>query len=311
MIGATESGLKAAQKNIDVRSNNLANAGTIGFKKSGISFADIFPNDPSSSPKTAIGAGVTTAAVDKSMSQGSISSTGNVTDLAISGNGFFVLGDTKPAVAATVTPTPTPTPPVVSPVFNGTGLTMASAVPLNTQTKSVQLNINYGTTFKNGDFSNTAATVSGNVTKISGWEIHNEQVMLGQDGTPGTSLIGGFQTPIDTSQAFSSDTNSLNYGTKNGYSAGDDTNFDNINFNSDLASNQMNLKIDNFSIDENQYNDNAHGYIVHGPYVISDQYINIAPGSIVSFDWNAKGGQDAYDINAYLLKDDGTIPRLR
>jgi len=310
MIGATESGLKAAQKNIDVRSNNLANAGTIGFKKSGISFADIFPNDPSSSPKTAIGAGVATVAIDKSMSQGSISSTGKVTDLAISGNGFFVLGDTKPAVAATVTPAPTPTPPVVSPVFNGTGLTMASAVPLNTQTKSVQLNINYGTTFKNGDFSNTTATVSGNVTKISGWEIHNEQVMLGQDGTPGTSLIGGFQTPIDTSQAFSSDTNSLNYGTKNGYSAGDDTKFDNINFNSDLASNQMNLKIDNFSIDENQYNDNAHGYIVHGPYVISDQYINIAPGSIVSFDWNAKGGQDAYDINAYLLKDDGTTIEL-
>ena len=294
MIGATVSGLKAAQKNIDVRSNNLANAGTIGFKKSSLSFVDIFSNDPSSSPKTAIGAGVSTAAVDKSMSQGSVSSTGKVTDLAISGNGFFVLGDTKPAVAATVTPAPTPAPPVVSPVFNGTGLTLASAVPLNTQTKSVQLNINYGTTFKNGDFSNTATTVSGNVTKISGWEIHNEQVMLGQDGTLGTSLIGGFQTPIDNTQASS----------LNGTSLGDDSIAQNAIYTESFDSGSLNL------ISTNMTTLNP-GDIVHGPYIISDKYIDISPGAVVSFDWKASGGDDAYDINAYLLKDDGTtIPLL-
>ena len=279
MIGTTESGLKAAQKNIDVRSNNLANAGTIGFKKSGISFADIFPNDPSSSPKTAIGAGVTTAAVEKSMSQGSISSTGNVTDLAISGNGFFVLGDTKPAVAAAVTPTPTTTPPVVSPVFNGTGLTMASAVPLNTQTKSVQLNINYGTTFKNGDFSNTAATVSGNVTKISGWEIHNEQVMLGEKvgtvETPGISLIGGFHTPGDDSPTASSP-----YGTSRG-----DDNVPSKNttpiFTSNTNDGALNLISKSITVQQG-------GDIIHGPYVISENYIDISPGAIISFEWKAK-----------------------
>lgn len=289
MIGATLSGLKAAQKNIDVRSNNLANAATIGFKKSGVSFADIFSNDPSSSPRTAIGAGVTTAAVDKSMSQGSVSSTGKVTDLAISGNGFFVLGDIKAQAAATVIPTPTPTPPVVSPVFNGTGLTLATAVQQNTQTKSVQLNIKYGTTFKNGDFSDTAATVNGNVTKINGWEIHNEQVMLGQDGTLGTSLIGGYQTPIDTTQASS----------KSGTSLGDDNIPSSAIYSSNFNDGSLNL----ISTDMTTKNP---GDIVHGPYVVSDKFIDIAPGAVVSFDWKAEGGSDAYDINAYILKDDGT-----
>ena len=292
MIGATESGLKAAQKNLYVRSNNLANAATIGFKKSTISFADIFPNDPSSSPKTSVGAGVTTSAIDKSMTQGSISSTGKVTDIAISGSGFFVLGDVKPAVETTVTTISPPAKPVVSPVFNGAGLTMATIVPQDTQTKSVQLNINYGTSFKNGDFSDTAATVNGNVTTINGWEIHNEQVMLGQNGNLGTSLIGGFQAPIDTTQAFSPD----------GFSLGDDSIPLNAVYTENFNNGSLNLT--------SSMKTKNPGDIVHGPYVISDQYINISPGAVVSFDWKAEGGNDAYDIYAYLLKDDGNTIEL-
>jgi len=82
----------AANKGIDVTSNNISNGATVGFKQSTVSYADIFPNDPSASPKTAIGAGVAVSSVNKNMSQGSISSSGKVTDLAITGNGFFVLG---------------------------------------------------------------------------------------------------------------------------------------------------------------------------------------------------------------------------
>ena len=92
MLGSTISGLMAANKGIDVTSNNISNGSTVGFKQSTVSYADIFPNDPSASPKTAIGAGVAVSSVNKNMSQGSISSSGKVTDLAITGNGFFVLG---------------------------------------------------------------------------------------------------------------------------------------------------------------------------------------------------------------------------
>ena len=92
MLGSTISGLMAANKGIDVTSNNISNGSTVGFKQSTVSYADIFPNDPSASPKTAIGAGVAVSSVNKNMSQGSISSSGKVTDMAITGNGFFVLG---------------------------------------------------------------------------------------------------------------------------------------------------------------------------------------------------------------------------
>ena len=96
MLGSTISGLMAANKGIDVTSNNISNGSTVGFKQSTVSYADIFPNDPSASPKTAIGAGVAVSSVNKNMSQGSISSSGKVTDIAITGNGFFVLGTAVP-----------------------------------------------------------------------------------------------------------------------------------------------------------------------------------------------------------------------
>ncbi len=92
MLSVVMSGLNAAQKELEVTSNNIANAGTVGFKSSEASFADVFANDPSADPKTAIGSGVIANSVMRSTSQGSMSTTGNVTDLAIAGSGFFTLG---------------------------------------------------------------------------------------------------------------------------------------------------------------------------------------------------------------------------
>lgn len=91
MLSVVMSGLNAAQKQLEVTSNNVANAGTVGFEGSTASFADVFANDPSANPKTAVGSGVVTAAVQRSTAQGSMTTTGNVTDLAITGSGFFVL----------------------------------------------------------------------------------------------------------------------------------------------------------------------------------------------------------------------------
>ncbi len=85
------SGLNAAQKDLDVTGNNIANASTIGFKQSRAEFADVFSNSVFSNTKTQVGSGVNTAAVSQQFSQGALQSTSNSLDLAIKGDGFFVL----------------------------------------------------------------------------------------------------------------------------------------------------------------------------------------------------------------------------
>jgi flagellar hook protein FlgE len=83
------SGLNAAQKDLDVTSNNIANSSTTGFKESRTEFVDVYAASLLASGKTKVGDGVLTADVAQQFSQGSIQFTSNALDLAITGNGFF------------------------------------------------------------------------------------------------------------------------------------------------------------------------------------------------------------------------------
>jgi len=83
------SGLTAAQKDLDVTSNNIANVNTTGFKESRAEFVDVYASSLLASGKTKVGDGVLTADVAQQFSQGSIQFTNNALDLAITGNGFF------------------------------------------------------------------------------------------------------------------------------------------------------------------------------------------------------------------------------
>ena len=83
------SGLNAAQKDLDVTSNNIANVNTTGFKESRAEFVDVYAASLLSSGKTKVGDGVLTADVAQQFQQGSIQFTSNALDLAITGNGFF------------------------------------------------------------------------------------------------------------------------------------------------------------------------------------------------------------------------------
>lgn len=85
------SGLNAAQKDLDVSSNNIANVNTVGFKESRAEFVDVYASSLLSSGKTKVGDGVLTADVAQQFSQGSIQFTQNALDLAITGNGFFAV----------------------------------------------------------------------------------------------------------------------------------------------------------------------------------------------------------------------------
>ena len=85
------SGLNSASKNLDVISNNVANATVVGFKNSRAQFADVYANSLSGAGASDIGIGSRVAAVSQQFSQGNISSTSNPLDVAINGNGFFRL----------------------------------------------------------------------------------------------------------------------------------------------------------------------------------------------------------------------------
>jgi len=83
------SGLNAAQKDLDVSSNNIANVNTVGFKESRAEFVDVYASSLLAAGKTKVGDGVLTSDVAQQFSQGSIQFTNNALDLAITGNGFF------------------------------------------------------------------------------------------------------------------------------------------------------------------------------------------------------------------------------
>jgi len=82
------SGLNAASTDLQVTSNNIANANTTGFKSSRAEFADVFSGEA-----TGIGAGVRLTDVRQEFTQGNVEITERQLDLAISGNGFFIVND--------------------------------------------------------------------------------------------------------------------------------------------------------------------------------------------------------------------------
>ncbi len=100
MLGSLNSGvsgLRQFQNEMDVIGNNIANSNTLGFKSARADFADALSQTlqaPTNGPSMQLGSGVTTAAVKTIFDQGSLTRTGVKTDLAISGEGFFVVKDT-------------------------------------------------------------------------------------------------------------------------------------------------------------------------------------------------------------------------
>jgi flagellar hook protein FlgE len=87
------SGLNASSTELRVIGHNVANASTVGFKKSRTEFADIYPISSLGTASNAVGSGVRVAAISQQFTQGILNFTGNALDLGINGNGFFVLSD--------------------------------------------------------------------------------------------------------------------------------------------------------------------------------------------------------------------------
>lgn len=85
------SGLKAASNDLKITGNNIANASTTGFKQSRSEFADVYSANALGNGSQQIGSGVQVGKVSQQFDQGTISFTSNSLDVAIDGEGFFVL----------------------------------------------------------------------------------------------------------------------------------------------------------------------------------------------------------------------------
>ncbi|MET0225021.1 MAG: flagellar hook protein FlgE [Dokdonella sp.] len=85
------SGLNAAQADLEVISNNIANVNTTGFKGSRAEFADLFTASSVGLSSTAIGSGTRLVDVAQQFAQGSVQYTNSGLDMAITGEGFFTL----------------------------------------------------------------------------------------------------------------------------------------------------------------------------------------------------------------------------
>jgi len=102
-LSAGVTGLQAHQKMLDVAGNNLANVNTTGFKSSRIMFSELLSQTikKASQPTGTVGgtnpqqmgSGVGISNISPNMQQGNIVNTGNPLDLAIEGEGYFVLND--------------------------------------------------------------------------------------------------------------------------------------------------------------------------------------------------------------------------
>ena len=102
-LSAGVTGLQAHQKMLDIAGNNLANVNTTAFKGSRITFAELLSETikKASQPTATVGgtnpqqmgSGVGVSSISPNMAQGNIVNTGNPLDLAVEGEGYFVLSD--------------------------------------------------------------------------------------------------------------------------------------------------------------------------------------------------------------------------
>ena len=82
-------GLNAASADLNVKSNNIANVNTTGFKGSRAEFGDVYAASAIGSSNTAIGSGTVLTNVGQQFTQGNLEFTESALDLAISGEGHL------------------------------------------------------------------------------------------------------------------------------------------------------------------------------------------------------------------------------
>ena len=97
------SGLKGAQADLTAISNNLANVNSTGFKKSRAQFGDLFASSPTQNTRLVSGQGTRLNGITQQFTQGTLEATDRTLDLAVAGEGLFVVKGDPPRQAVTYT----------------------------------------------------------------------------------------------------------------------------------------------------------------------------------------------------------------
>jgi flagellar hook protein FlgE len=90
------SGLKGAQTDMSVISNNIANVGSMGFKRSKAQFGDLFATSPTQSTKMVAGQGQRLNGIIQQFTQGTLEASEKTLDMAIAGEGMFIVKGEPP-----------------------------------------------------------------------------------------------------------------------------------------------------------------------------------------------------------------------
>ena len=141
--------------------------------------------------------------------------------------------------------------------------------------------------FANGDFSSLDISQSGSTVTLDGWDVYLEQIVLGRDGSSGSTQVAGFSSPEDSSP--------YPVNASGNISGGDNSAPSQASYSYTLSSGLQLVSTMTTS---------SGGDTVHGPYTVSQDSVFLSAGSTVSFDWRAQGGSDAYDVFAYLVDVD-------
>ena len=154
-----------------------------------------------------------------------------------------------------------------------------SGANLNGGSGGTGLSANGNGQFINGDF----------LLGLEGWTAVNERVVLGPTPAtpPGTDTISGWPTPSDPTTAPDGGTEAS--------STGPGTYTTVVVDNRAVMTSSMNGVVNTPT---------GSGGVVHGPAIYNTAPVEIGAGATVSFNWEASGGADAFDVFAYLLDAD-------
>lgn len=158
----------------------------------------------------------------------------------------------------------------------------------------VNSNFNDASDLEGSYVEEKSTETNGTLISIHGWDIRLEQIALGPspvgsdaaNGSVSTS-IGGFQTPTDPSPT------PQNADSPAQVSRGDDYRASGGSFSYSIAGDGLQLISDNLRVNG--------GDVIHGPYVISKNPVELESGDQLSFRWRGEVTDNAFDVYAYLL----------
>jgi hypothetical protein len=162
---------------------------------------------------------------------------------------------------------------------NGTDAVIIGNIdPLLNGQNGTVLRINLLTNYSNGDFS---GAVPGS-TSFEGWQFINSQFITGTTGT----LIEGQPAPLDTTYPASNTTKDTDSTTTQAYATTI----------SSTGNPAPSIELESTGVtSSNPY------AVIRGPYIYSETAVPMQAGDTVSFDWQAQGGEDNYDVYGYII----------